>query len=940
MAINTGNSTLDSLLTKQLLSLASRDVPQGNLLSAVSRIREAAFHDFSNYQFLLSPHYIRILNTSPYPSGGPSIDGTDVSLGIWLEFNPFASLFDTYIDTAVAEWFNREGSKMDLGGWSYQWPYEVQDAQVMSAIHEDAKQGFRFGMAPDLFVLYTSTTQPDQFLISAYKAVTDWLEVALVSLRGADNHYSHSELSSVGTAYFWENGVATVLSKLAAFQPGKKEKVNEEPEFGDILPNAYPFEPFMPNSVNFGLQIIYRQSWIPLGTQPGEIVRTLPLGPRQTEKVSAKVIRRTKATRQAEISTSIETATESSAATKDSSEVVQEASEKFNWHTEATASASWGFGSAKVTAGAGGENSSASKDTKSQLNETMEKTASKIRKDTKIIVTTETEETLETSQVSEITNPNDEIAVTYIYSRLQRQYEIRTYLSEVNQVIFVAESIPTPDEITGPWIRHYDWIISNELLDESFRSDLDAVRNFERDNVDSDEIDPLIRSLMESISIDNSGKPSGIPDYQSLAGEIPDLFKQQQEAYEREIERKRANEADQAQYRRSVRRLRGHIYDNILHYCRAIWSSEDPDARILRYQQIRVPIKWEFAATGSGPHSIRGYFVPAVTDFERDTAPLSDLVNPAGPIGFAGNYAVFYLKQSTRWSSLLKMLSIIQSPYLVVDINIERDNINPAIKLRAAVSDNISGPGRFRCTYGTDSSGAPKLIVHELRDGNSWVFLRDISVKDESPVVFLGIRLWISGLDNFVDGDTFEIVVTTQQALEDPELKALQWSLPPLADNEKASFFSASVISEMSEYFTDVYIAFESSNLGISWNTCSAEQKEILENRYFDYILRKRHTRRIMLDTNNLLLTREVDEATTLEPFKGLHRVIDVLKALQELTQITLENERKKARIDAAKLGDPDVEKLTVVASVPGAANLAALDGLEEDPGGDENPVE
>ena len=88
-----------------------------------------------------------------------------------------------------------------------------------------------------------------------------------------------------------------------------------------------------------------------------------------------------------------------------------------------------------------------------------------------------------------------------------------------------------------------------------------------------------------------------------------------------------------------------------------------------------------------------------------------------------------------------------------------------------------------------------------------------------------------------------------------------------------------------------------------------------------------------MLDTNNLLLTREVDSATTLEPFKGLHRVIDVLKANEEFNKVTLENERKRARLDANKLGDPDVEKMTVVASVPGAASLAALDGLVPDEG-------
>lgn len=941
MTINTGNNQLDDLLTKHLIKLAARNVPQGNLLSTVAGIPEAAFHDFSSYRFLLTPHYTRMLSTSPGQSGGLTVDGSDVPLGTYYEFDRFVSQFKPDISRVIADWFKNEGSKMDLkGGWTYQWPYEAPDLGG-AWIDLEARTGFRNGMAPELFELYMATAQPDPFLLAAYKAVSEWLSSALNALLGQNNRYSYDAILRTGDASFWTKGVAEVSSKLKTFLPDLNAEADEGSEFGEELPGSYTFEPFMTNSINFGLQIIYRQSWIPLGTQPGEIVRTLPLGPKQTEKISFKVVRRSKATRQAEIATSIETATESSAATKDSSEVMQEASEKFNWHVEASASASWGFGSASLKAGAGGENASASKDTKSQLNETMEKTASKIRKDTKIIVSTEVEETSELSQMSEITNPNDEIAVTYIFSRLQRQYELRTYLSEVNQVIFVAEQIPAPDEITGPWIRRYDWVIAKELLDESFRSDLDVVRNHERDNQQADDIDDRIRSLMESISGTGAGNGTapGIPDYGTLPGKIPDLFQNQQAAYERELERKRAKDADQEQYRRCVRRLRAHIYDNILHYCRAIWSSEDPDTRILRYQQIRIPIKWESVATGSGPHSVYGYFVPAVTDFEQHTAPLSDLVNPAGPIGFAGNYAIFYLRQSTRWSTLLQMLSIIQAPYLAFDVYIEGDSLNQAIDLRATVSDNITGPAHYRCTYDAGGNGVPKLSIKELRDGKTWLVVRDIPIKDDSSIVFLGIRLWISGMAAFADGDVFDIVVTTQQYLEDPELKALRWTLPSLVEKDKATFYSPTVISEMREYFTDVFLAFANSAHDITWAKSSAEQRKILEDRYYDYLLRKRHTRRIMLDTNNLLLRREVDSDTTLEPFKGLHRVIDVLKANEEFNEIVLENERKRARLKADKLGDPDVEKVTVVASVPGAANLAALDGLEEDPNGDNPPV-
>ena len=62
----------------------------------------------------------------------------------------------------------------------------------------------------------------------------------------------------------------------------------------------YPFEVFPAPSVNLGIVLLYRQRWRPLGLQPGEVVRTVPLGPGQTEKVSTKVTRRTKTTRATE----------------------------------------------------------------------------------------------------------------------------------------------------------------------------------------------------------------------------------------------------------------------------------------------------------------------------------------------------------------------------------------------------------------------------------------------------------------------------------------------------------------------------------------------------------------------------------------------------------------------------------------------------------------
>ena len=124
------------------------------------------------------------------------------------------------------------------------------------------------------------------------------------------------------------------------------------------MPLDYPFELYPSCSVNFGIAVVYRQRWKPLGIQSGEVVKTIPLGPGQTEKVTTKITRRRKRTANMESSTETETSSEESDTTKDSSEIINDASDSQKWNVNAEAGYSgWGF-SAKVSAGISGSEAS------------------------------------------------------------------------------------------------------------------------------------------------------------------------------------------------------------------------------------------------------------------------------------------------------------------------------------------------------------------------------------------------------------------------------------------------------------------------------------------------------------------------------------------------------------------------------------------------------
>jgi HNH/Endo VII superfamily nuclease toxin with a HHH motif len=240
---------------------------------------------------------------------------------------------------------------------------------------------------------------------------------------------------------------------------------------------AYPFEPIPPDEVIFGLRVVHRQSWRQLAFGRGDLVGTVPLGPRESKKVSVKTTSRSKTSQTTEESRAFETSAEESSSSKDTTEVVNEATKKVNKHAEAEVSGGYPpFFSAKVSGGIAEDTGSSSKQTQSSLNEMMQKTASRMKRDSKVTVSVEGESTFEQVGSSELVNPNDEVAVTYLYHRLQQRFWVSTQIDEVNSVVLVPEPVPDFDEVDEDWVRAHGEILAGALLEPSFAGTLAAIR--------------------------------------------------------------------------------------------------------------------------------------------------------------------------------------------------------------------------------------------------------------------------------------------------------------------------------------------------------------------------------------------------------------------------------------------------------------------------------
>ncbi len=675
----------------------------------------------------------------------------------------------------------------------------------------------------------------------------------------------------------------------------------------------YPFEPVPPDEAFFGLQVVHRQTWRQLGFARGDLVGTVPLGPRETRRVSVTSSRRSKVTRTAEDSSSFETSAESSTMGKDTSEVVTEASKTTNRHAEAEVAGGYPpYVNAKVSGGLSEDVGESSKQTNSNLNEQMQKTASRMQRDTKVTVATEEEVTFQQSASSELTNPNDEVAVTYLYHRLQQRYWVSTSVAEVNNVLFVPEPVPAPEEVDETWLMTHGEVLAGALLDQSYAGVLAAVRG-EPSDLAYPETDVFSSSAGSAIKA-----VSGYSGY-SGGGDLPDVLGSGQQYFERDFERRSSLALDQARRQHQLRGLLAHVRRNILHYLRAIWSSEDPDSRMRRYSKLRVPVEWVFVhrdAAASDPRiDVDGYFVPS----SRPPMPLDDVIEPTGPVGYLFKCAIWRVRNDVRLVNSHTALAHLRAAYarFVVTVALE-DSSELTVRQAVAVA-----PRRFDVTYPLvwRQSRRKWLIPVKDRDEMDWI---EVSTPADGSLDVLGIRVWLDGLP--VDGEMVTVKARVTSELEDPHLRLVrvQHPLPPRATED--AFFADALLAEMAPF-----IDLEARPDAATWLELSEEQRERARSGYHEYVMRRDSGRLVTVDTANTVLDLEVGRTAALEPFKRLHRYIDVMKEYEELRRRQLENDRRQRLLSAGRLGDTDIERVTLVGSVDGLGGHVVLDEKDEE---------
>jgi hypothetical protein len=225
-------------------------------------------------------------------------------------------------------------------------------------------------------------------------------------------------------------------------------------------------------SVNFGLLVTYRQCWTPTCYQVGELLKSIPLAPREVRRYSKKVVMKEKRARKEVVSNLSAQKSETQSTSRAEAEIVQKAMQKTNY--TATASGTFKIGVSDATASntLTADTQGDSAETKKSFHEAVVKAAREYREEMKVEIETELTTETETQESGEISNPNDELTVTYLFYELQRRYRVHERLHRLQSVVLVAQEMPQPADIDEDWLIAHRWILNRVLLDDSFKRPL------------------------------------------------------------------------------------------------------------------------------------------------------------------------------------------------------------------------------------------------------------------------------------------------------------------------------------------------------------------------------------------------------------------------------------------------------------------------------------
>jgi hypothetical protein len=440
------------------------------------------------------------------------------------------------------------------------------------------------------------------------------------------------------------------------WRPPAPPEEPEEPGPDQPTPEAdpnlgHPFTVFAPNTVNFGLLVTYQQRFEPLDYQVGRMVGTRTLAPKETYSFTTRQVLKKSFNRKQMESNQRMRREEAEDSSRDEAEVVRRSQSKTNFAMSTSGGYDLGpLGEGTVSTNLGTDSESSSQETKRSQRSAVRKAAQEVKNETKIELESAATSEVELTEKREVTNVNDELALTCVFYELQRRFRVSERLFRITPVALVAQKMPSAAEINETWILRYDWIIRRFLPDDSFEPALtylattaagdrvilqDLKTHMENLRATVAELGHQLRSAAATANqeylllkryVDSRANTTAIDKAEgwlsslwgSASGDdekaqlekiriLEEATKQrydQAAAHERDLQAAMDRELGALQvatdaYTKAlatnenrqveIGRLIEHIRQNILLYMHGIWSYEHPDQRFLRHHTLTAP---------------------------------------------------------------------------------------------------------------------------------------------------------------------------------------------------------------------------------------------------------------------------------------------------------------------------------------------------------------
>lgn len=659
------------------------------------------------------------------------------------------------------------------------------------------------------------------------------------------------------------------------------------------LQQKYSFTYYAANeverSVNFGTLLTYQQEWRPVGYQAGELVRTIPLAPKETRKYTKRtLVKKSRSEKEIEDNLRI-TKTDTADTSRAESEIVSKAINKNSFSMNSKSTFEMPIGEVMKMGGSTDMNMAAeaqreSNQTRKDFREAVLKAAQEYKSERRVEITTESSTEEENTETGEITNPNDELTVSYLFYELQRQFRVNERLYRMRPVVLVAQEMPAPHEIDDEWIVRHEWILKRVLLDDGFKPTFGHVISVRGDRLMLAEIErtvleqrKIVRDLRQNVRYytDESGrlsrlmqaainKEAATVEDRDIWDGIP-LLGKQLDAVEGAV--------------KGVSNMLG------------MGQGDDPkEAARIR----REGIKDSYERADRERRELMGRL-------EHETEVLNGLTKDVAQKRKDISEKDILLAQLRNHfkDNILHYMQAIWSfehpdqrffrlfNTKVPQLTAPAANYNLRIKTAPAPSAPLEAVANL------DRTGNARKVRHPF-------YCRPVIQVEEKTLAE------VAELDNLLGfkGNYMIFPLRKSNVLTD-------FMMAPYVDSEFGLMDPDALGNWSLEEFEQLYCCLK-EQMGDGFGEVEPQLKDFYKQLLMDPL---RPGDLVTVPTGSLFIEALPGEHPVLENFKALHRAVDVKKAQAEVRRLELENIRYAARILDEQLEDPDIEKRVIIQS-------------------------